>query len=367
MIALKSYIKSIQYISSIILFNEKKIKTFKYKDEYYNGLNNQKTNVRIFYTPQSERSQTIIIFPGASPYAEEHPSVLMLANALCKAGYNVYLPRIPDLKNLKINKSNIDWFAHCYQELVTHKITNKKNIMIAGLSFGGAALIKATQDERMQNPKPKSVLVYGTYFAINTALNFFITKKIIYKEKEYNIQPHEWGMIVLFYNFIDTITIHYNKNKIKTILKARIKDDYDFLEKKILDLNEKEQTFTRNLLEGKMTDEITSMAIEMIKSNDNTLSELSPSNWASTIKNKIFIVHGANDSMVPFTESFHLHQALPNSEIFISFLYEHREMTSNKGLFFKLKEIISTSNPIRTNNKAFKNSSINSQNENSCL
>ena len=107
-----------------------------------------------------------------------------------------------------------------------------------------------------------------------------------------------------------------------------------------LDLNEKEQTFTRNLLEGKMTDEITSMAIEMIKSNDNTLSVLSPSNWASTIKNKIFIVHGANDSMVPFTESFHLHQALPNSEIFISFLYEHREMTSNKGLFFKLKEII---------------------------
>ena len=170
MIALKSYIKSIQYISSIILFNEKKIKTFKYKDEYYNGLNNQKTNVRIFYTPQSERSQTIIIFPGASPYAEEHPSVLMLANALCKAGYNVYLPRIPDLKNLKINKSNIDWFAHCYQELVTHKITNKKNIMIAGLSFGGAALIKATQDERMQNPKPKSVLVYGTYFATGTAL-----------------------------------------------------------------------------------------------------------------------------------------------------------------------------------------------------
>ena len=30
--------------------------------------------------------------------------------------------------------------------------------MIVGLSYGGASLLRATLDDRMQSPKPKSVL-----------------------------------------------------------------------------------------------------------------------------------------------------------------------------------------------------------------
>ena len=38
------------------------------------------------------------------------------------AGYNVFLPRIPNLKNLILVKENVSWFAHCYKELCKHKI-----------------------------------------------------------------------------------------------------------------------------------------------------------------------------------------------------------------------------------------------------
>ena len=52
---------------------------------------------RIFNS-KNESDQSIIIFPGASPYAEEHPGMLMLGSSLRSAGYNVYLPRVPALK-----------------------------------------------------------------------------------------------------------------------------------------------------------------------------------------------------------------------------------------------------------------------------
>ena len=51
-------------------------------------------------------------------------------------------------------------------------------------------------------------------------------------------------------------------------------------------------------------------------------------------------MHGANDSMVPFTESILLDQKLPNSEILISFVYEHREISTNRGILFKIKELL---------------------------
>ena len=83
-----------------------------------------------------------------------------------------------------LEKENIDWFAHCYQELAQHKIESKNNIMIVGLSYGGASLLRATLDKRTQSPKPKSVLSYGTYYSIDTALDFFITGIIKYNNIE---------------------------------------------------------------------------------------------------------------------------------------------------------------------------------------
>ena len=101
---LKSYYKSTRYILNLVKFNDKNLNTIKYSDEFYNGLDNSKTPVRVFYASKKE-CQSVFIFPGASPYAENHPGMIMLANALRNVGYNVYLPRIPNLKNLLIVKA----------------------------------------------------------------------------------------------------------------------------------------------------------------------------------------------------------------------------------------------------------------------
>ena len=335
---IKSYIRAIKYLISLATFKEENISTLAFSDEYYVGLNGEDTIVRIFYS-KKKSDQSIIIFPGASPYAEEHPGMMILGSSLRNAGYNVYLPRIPALKNLILEKENIDWFAHCYQELVKNKLEFKNDIMIVGLSYGGALLLRATLDERMQSPKPKSILSYGTYYSINTALDFFISGTINYKNKVYNITPHEWGLIVMFYNFIDTIDIPYNNMKIKNILKHRIRDNDNEVKKEIQNLNNiDEKKLVENILEGHLTSEMEHMVRKMVKANLDLLNYLSPENWSQSITNKVFIMHGANDSMVPFTESTYLHDNLKDSTLLISFLYEHREISTDRGIIFKIRE-----------------------------
>ena len=56
------------------------------------------------------------------------------------------------------------------------------------------------------------------------------------------------------------------------------------------------------------------------------------------IKNKVFIMHGSNDSMVPFTESIELHRSIEASSLFVSYMYEHKEISTDKGIIFKVKE-----------------------------
>ena len=78
----------------------------------------------------------------------------------------------------------------------------------------------------------------------------------------------------------------------------------------------------------------------MVKNESATLQDLSPKYWCHEIQQKVFIFHGANDSMVPFTESIQLAKSMPNSELLISYVYEHKEISTNKGIYFKFKEFM---------------------------
>ena len=319
-------------------FKEKNISHLNFNDESYIGIDNDNIPLRIFYT-NKKNAQSIIIFPGASPYAEEHPGMIMLGNALRNAGYNVFLPRIPNLKNLVLVKENVNWFAHCYNELLKRPDINK-NVMVVGLSYGGANLLKASmQNQFIKNP-PKSILSYGTYFSIETALDFFLTGKIKYNNKEYLIKPHEWGIIVIFYNFFKTLNTVYDQEKITELLKNRIKDQDDKVEKIKNDLDEKNLDLVNNILNGNVNNEIKELIEKMINKNKELLEYLSPKKWANNITVKTFIIHGANDSMVPFTESTLLAKNIQNSNLLISFLYEHREISTDRGIFFKIKEAL---------------------------
>lgn len=335
---LKSYYKSIRYILNLVKFNEDNIESIKYQDESYLGLDQIKTPVRVFYS-QNKNAQSVFIFPGASPYAENHPGMIMLANALRNVGYNVYLPRIPNLKKLLIVKDNVDWFSHCYKELLKHTKVNGK-VMVVGMSYGGANLLKASFEKTFNDSPPLSILSYGTYYSIETALNFFLTGEINYKNKLYKITPHEWGPIVIFYNFFKTIKTNLNQEKITLLLKNRIEDNDEQVEKIKKELNDDEKKLVDKILSGNIDQKVKDMILDMIEINNDLLNYLSPKNWAEKIKTKTFIMHGANDSMVPFTESTMLATKIKNSKTLISFLFEHREMSNNRGIFFKIKEIL---------------------------
>ena len=81
----KSYYKSTKYILNLVKFNDKNLNTIKYNDEFYNGLDNSKTPVRVFYSSKKE-CQSVFIFPGSSPYAENHPGMIILGNSLRNVG-----------------------------------------------------------------------------------------------------------------------------------------------------------------------------------------------------------------------------------------------------------------------------------------
>ena len=209
-----------------------------------------------------------------------------------------------------------------------------------GISFGGAITLKLFESNDVLNNQPKTIFTYGTYNNFESALEFLISGKIIINQKEKNITPHPWGLVVMFYNYLSSINTDLDVNKIKTVLEFQINDKEDKIKQHLNTLPIKEKQITEKILNCIIDDEILKYIKSIIVVNQDLFRYLSSQDWNNKIKTKVFIFHGANDNMIPYTESVDLSKNITNSKLFISYLYEHKEISENKNFFVKFVEII---------------------------
>ena len=106
------------------------------------GLDGNKLPLKIIKSKNS-LNRTLIIFPGASPTAEEHSGLLFLSSVLSDIGFNVYIPRMPLLKDLNISEDNVDWFSHGYSQLVKRDDIDGSKVSCMGVSFWRSNFIKS--------------------------------------------------------------------------------------------------------------------------------------------------------------------------------------------------------------------------------
>ena len=333
-----SHKQSLKYIVGVIK-NKEGVSTGQFIDESYSGINDEATPLRIF-KPQTAKKTTFILFPGASPFAEEHPGMIGLATTIMNLGYNVFIPRIPPLKALSVKSENIEWFARAYEQILCRDDVDETKVAIIGISFGGSLLLKATLDERIKSNPPRSMLMYGSCFDLESGLNFLLSGEIKHNGKIVHIPPNDWGLTVLFHNFLKEVNTGFDTTAIQTILAARVAEKLDEVERLKAELNEHDLVLVEAVLSGKYNSQIKKISHQIIKSQKDVLDEVSPSSFCKNISMKVFIMHGANDSMVPYTESVKLGDNLPNNKLLISYIYEHKEISTNSGFITKLNELI---------------------------
>ena len=115
--------------------------------------------------------------------------------------------------------------------------------------------------------------------------------------------------------------------------------NFDEVDIKINQLkNVKSRQFIHNIFDCKINDKISNEISRVLAKQKQFIEMMSPKYWSEKIDSKVFIMHGSNDSMVPYTESINLHKYIKNSSLFISYMYEHKEISTNRGILFKLRE-----------------------------
>ena len=334
-----SYYQSSKIMTSMLTYREDKEYQVKIDLCQYEGLYGEMAPVKVI-TPVTYRNRTIILYPGASPYAEKHPKIEMLGIALAQNGYKVFIPRIPPLMRLNISEINVKWFICFYDWLLNKNTLNPSNIAMVGISFGGAIMLKAYLEFQNKLPIPKLIMTYGTYVDAESTLRFLLTGDILHNGIKYKITPNEWGLVVLFKNYLQNLDLTWDPTGIQKVMDLHIKEELNMRDSIIAKLPSNQKSIVQSILNGECNTRVKELCNAMIVNEKEALKNLSPKYWVHKIKQKVFIFHGANDSIVPFTESIQLAEHIPNAELLISYLYTHKEIVKDTSSYFLLKEVL---------------------------
>ncbi len=254
----------------------------------------------------------------------------------------MYIPKLPKLAKLEINSASIDLILYFY--LKVFKENPGINIIPAGISFGGGLLLKAISELNEKKYIPKSILTYGTFYSLESTIKFLISGEIVHNGKNKYIKPHDWGMTVLFHNFLSRLDLGFNTTELQKILKLRVNNKISESEIEIDKLPKNQKQLLVDIFSSNQTTEIKMIVEQMIELYQNELENISPVNICDKINCKVFLMHGGNDSMVPYIESINLNENLKNSQLFISGLYEHREIQKVNSILKKINEFKLMSN-----------------------
>lgn len=294
---------------------------------------------RVYRPVSRESPPAVVIFHGATPHGEEHPVLDNLARALSHAGFLVFIPRLPKLKEVIIDGTNMASMTAFYRYLQGCEGVSPNRISLIGTSFAGGLMLKAFLDSPAELSPPRVMATYGTYCDQETTLRFALSGKIIQDDTEVAIDPDHWGQIIFFYNFLDQIPGAFNTAAIREVLALYVQGNTEQGDMTKAELPDRERRLA-DLFLTPTNPESRALAEEILEQVRPRLEAISPAHFYKQIRFPIWVFHGRNDTMVPYTEALALKRLMPRQvRLHISNVYSHNQLAFGEHRWRTVRDV----------------------------
>ena len=166
----------------------------------------------------------VILYHGATPHGEKHEAMNMLAVNLARMGMRVYIPELPLLKQALVREETIQRIKLLYSLIASREEVLKDRIVLAGGSFAGGLVLKASTDPEINLV---AIICYGSYYDLESTLRYFLTGRARFGEVTINTRPHEYARAVFFWNYLDQMKLDLDMNRLRECMYLFITDEHD--------------------------------------------------------------------------------------------------------------------------------------------
>ncbi|WP_061222044.1 alpha/beta hydrolase family protein [Leptospira weilii] len=266
---------------------------------------------KILESSGNSEKPVIYLQHGMSFKGIDDPRILALGNNLANRGFRVYLPELPEVKNLLIRSETISNIRAAFLRI--HAL-EKRSVSYLSASFSAGMGFVALASRECQNVLTSAFLI-GAFSDFRKTLPFVL--------KNYEIESY--AVNVMMYNYI-----HLIRSKPETLKKYFLESALDnglsragdaILGPKIFSsLDEGDKNFIERFLENSDFRKEIALEIKAIVPESFAI-ETSPAFFADRFFKPCFLLHGDDDSVISPQESKDLRDLiLKNKNASVCFL-----------------------------------------------
>jgi len=289
-----------------------------------------------------------ILCHGTTPKGEKHEALNLFAANLARIGIRSYIPELPILKQALVREETLQRIKRLYSLIASREEVRKDCILLAGFSFAGGFVLKASTESYIN---PATIFCYGSYYDLESSLRYFLTGRAQFGGVTLNISPHEYSRAVFFWNYLDQMELDMDMKKLRKCMHLFITNEQDKARALVGSLGEHERAFSNMAFDtaDKNGIDIVEQALPKIR---NQIQSISPKYFLDSISAPIFLAHGVQDTMIPYTETLALAEAFEKAGkehyVFISRIFSHiaPEEQSALGFLKEMKALISFLNQL---------------------
>lgn len=283
------------------------------------ALNGREIRADLYSLPEgmkaTETPTGLVLVPGLAAGGKDDPRLIALAHALARARFQVLVPEIGGLKQIRASGDDTRAVAAAAVALENHLKANGSapNIGVAGISYAaGPAVLAALSDEA--GGSIDFVFSVGGYYDLTAAITFVTTGR--YREnpdRPWRFRaPNAYGKWVFARNNADRITDPQDRRILADIAARKLRD----LDAPIGDLVPRlgaEGRAVYALLENQDPDKVPILVLALPAAIKRDIDALDVSRQdLSRLRARLILLHGRDDAIIPWTESAALARAAPH-------------------------------------------------------
>jgi hypothetical protein len=267
------------------------------------------------YQPADAVRAALVLVPGAAREGRDDPRLVALATTFARAGFIVLVPEIASLRQLKIHAADADEIADAIGFVAAGPGAGYP-VGIAAISYAvGPALIALSRPaigERIA-----FVLGVGAYYDTMTALTYVTTGRYrLPGETEWRRQaPNAFGKWVFVASNADRIDDPGDRARLSAIASRRMESEAADVGDLLAAIGP-EARAVYEVASNADPERVESLVVALPPSIRAEIAALSLANIdLSGVTSRVVLLHGANDRIIPHSESRALATALRHARV----------------------------------------------------
>ena len=255
------------------------------------------------YLPRGRRRQSVVLGHGIHCQGIDEPRLVAFARHLAGVGFVVLTPELKDLKDYRITDEarrvmtlSVKWLGTVGPK------TESDRPGVIGFSFSGATALLVAMDPNLRDGI-EYVASVGGYHDLNRTLHYLLTGRERTPTGVRLRPAHDYGLVVLAYQFLDRLVPRDERQSARGVLRAWLRENRSGA---MALASERRSVATERLYQCLFSEELERYSGPMARWLDRdraALKALSPRDKLSHITARVYLLHGADDNVIPPSET----------------------------------------------------------------